>query len=111
MIDEGESATQAVMRETFEETGYRIENPKPIGTFFSSPGASSGGFFLYCALVSAARREGRGGGVAGEETSRFFKSPSKICSIDWRLEPSKIPSLRLPAIGSKTILSACEASR
>jgi ADP-ribose pyrophosphatase len=72
MIDEGESATQAVVRETFEETGYRIENPKPIGTYFSSPGASSERFFLYCALVSAARREGRGGGLAGEEDIKVF---------------------------------------
>src|SRR5215471_12337162 len=71
MIDEGESATQAVMRETFEETGYRIENPKPIGTYFSSPGASSERFFLYCALVSAAR--GQGGGLAGEEDIKVFQ--------------------------------------
>jgi len=61
------------MRETFEETGYRIENPKPIGTFFSSPGGSSERFFLYCALVSAARREGRGGGLAGEEDIKVFQ--------------------------------------
>lgn len=73
MIDEGESATQAVVRETFEETGYRIENPKPIGTYFSSPGGSSERFFLYCALVSAARREGRGGGLAGEEDIKVFQ--------------------------------------
>ena len=47
MIDEGESATQAVVRETFEETGYRIENPKPVGTYFSSPGARpSASFFI-----------------------------------------------------------------
>jgi ADP-ribose pyrophosphatase len=72
MIDEGESPTQAVVRETFEETGYRIENPKPIGTFFSSPGGSSERFFLYCALVSAARREGRGSGLAGEEDIKVF---------------------------------------
>lgn len=111
MIDEGESATQAVMRETFEETGYRIENPKPIGTYFSSPGASSERFFLYCALVSAARREGRGGGLAGEEDIKVFQMPLKICSINWRLAPSKIQSLRLPAIGSNTILTACKASR
>jgi ADP-ribose pyrophosphatase len=73
MIDEGESATQAVVRETFEETGYRIENLKPIGTFFSSPGGSSERFFLYCALVSAAQREGRGGGLAGEEDIKVFQ--------------------------------------
>ena len=54
MIDEGESATQAVMRETFEETGYRIENPKPIGTYFSSPGG------LVRALLSLLRARERG---------------------------------------------------
>lgn len=47
LIDEGESATQAVMRETFEETGYRIENPKPIGTTFPLRGARpSASFFI-----------------------------------------------------------------
>ena len=73
MIDEGESATQAVMRETFEETGYRIENPKPIGTYFSSPGG------LVRALLSLLRaRErgaarGQGGGLAGEEDIKAFQ--------------------------------------
>jgi nudix-type nucleoside diphosphatase (YffH/AdpP family) len=49
MIDQGESAMQAAIRETFEETGYRIDNPRPIGTFFSSPGGSSERFFMYFA--------------------------------------------------------------
>jgi nudix-type nucleoside diphosphatase (YffH/AdpP family) len=73
MIDEGESAVQAVIRETFEETGYRIENPRPIGTFFSSPGGSSERFFMYFARVSAAQREGRGGGLDGEEDIKVFQ--------------------------------------
>ena len=111
MIDEGESATQAVMRETFEETGYRIENPKPIGTYFSSPGGLVRALLSLLRLVSAARREGRAVALPARRTSRFFKSPLKICSIKWRLAPSKIQSLRLPAIGSKTILTACKASR
>ena len=50
----------------------RRKNPKPIGTFFSSPGGSSERFFLYCALVSAARCEGRGSGLAGEEDIKVF---------------------------------------
>lgn len=29
-IDEGESAEQAVIRETFEETGVHVKNPKPV---------------------------------------------------------------------------------
>jgi nudix-type nucleoside diphosphatase (YffH/AdpP family) len=73
MIDQGESAMQAAIRETFEETGYRIDNPRPIGTFFSSPGGSSERFFMYFARVSAARREGRGGGLDGEEDIKVFQ--------------------------------------
>jgi ADP-ribose pyrophosphatase len=73
MIDEGESAMQAAIRETFEETGYRIDNPRPIGTFFSSPGGSSERFFMYFARVSAALREGRGGGLDGEEDIKVFQ--------------------------------------
>jgi nudix-type nucleoside diphosphatase (YffH/AdpP family) len=73
MIDQGESAVQAAIRETFEETGYRIDNPRSIGTFFSSPGGSSERFFMYFARVSAAQREGRGGGLDGEEDIKVFQ--------------------------------------
>jgi ADP-ribose pyrophosphatase len=54
MIDKDETAEQAAVREVFEETGYRIGNPRLIGTFFSSPGGSDERFFIvFCA--------GRGG--------------------------------------------------
>lgn len=32
-IDPGESAVQALHREVFEETGYRIANPRKLGAF------------------------------------------------------------------------------
>lgn len=67
MIDEGETPEQAVIRETLEETGYRIAAPRPIGMFFSSPGGTSERIFLYFAEVVAADRIGEGGGIAGEE--------------------------------------------
>jgi nudix-type nucleoside diphosphatase (YffH/AdpP family) len=67
MIDEGETPEQAVIRETLEETGYRITAPRPIGTFFSSPGGTSERIFLYFAEVAAADRVDKGGGIAGEE--------------------------------------------
>jgi ADP-ribose pyrophosphatase len=72
MIDEGESPQEAVIRETFEETGYRIDNPMLMGTFFSSPGGLSERFFMYFARVSAARREGRGGGLDEGEDIKVF---------------------------------------
>jgi ADP-ribose pyrophosphatase len=67
MVDEGETAEQAVIREALEETGYRIAAPRPIGTFFSSPGGTSERIFLYFAEVVPADQIGEGGGIAGEE--------------------------------------------
>jgi ADP-ribose pyrophosphatase len=73
MIDAGETAEQAAIREVFEETGYRIENPRPIGKYFSSPGGSDERFFLYVARVGEEQREGNGGGIAGEEDIKVFQ--------------------------------------
>lgn len=66
MIRPGETADQAVVRETFEETGYRIKDPEPIATFFSSPGGSSERVFLYYAVVTNADKTGPGGGSRSE---------------------------------------------
>jgi len=73
MIDQGETAEQAAIREVFEETGYRIANPTLIGRFFSSPGGSDERFSLYFAAVGNAQREGNGGGLAGEEDIKVFQ--------------------------------------
>ena len=73
MLDQGETAEQAAIREVFEETGYRIANPRLIGRFFSSPGGSDERFSLYFAAVGNAQREGNGGGLAGEEDIRVFQ--------------------------------------
>jgi nudix-type nucleoside diphosphatase (YffH/AdpP family) len=73
MIDAGETAEEAAIREVFEETGYRIANPRPIGKYFSSPGGSDERFLLYFASVGEAQREGNGGGIAGEEDIKVFK--------------------------------------
>jgi nudix-type nucleoside diphosphatase (YffH/AdpP family) len=73
MIDAGETAEQAVIREAYEETGYRIGNPRLIAKFFSSPGGSSERVFVYYAGVNEAQREGRGGGLDGEEDIKVFQ--------------------------------------
>jgi nudix-type nucleoside diphosphatase (YffH/AdpP family) len=74
IIDAGETTEQAVIREAFEETGYRIgSNPKLIAKFFSSPGGSSERVFIYWARVSDAQREARGGGLDGEEDIKVFQ--------------------------------------
>jgi ADP-ribose pyrophosphatase len=67
MIDENETAEDAVIRETLEETGYKIKDPVLICKFFSSPGGTSERIFLYFAKVSEAEKPSKGGGLADED--------------------------------------------
>jgi len=55
------------IRETLEETGYKIKEPLLICKFFSSPGGTSERIFLYFAKVSETERLGKGGGLADED--------------------------------------------
>jgi ADP-ribose pyrophosphatase len=66
MIRPGETPEAAAIRETMEETGYRIARPQLIATFFSSPGGSSERIFLYFAEVGNADKVGTGGGKPAE---------------------------------------------
>jgi ADP-ribose pyrophosphatase len=67
MIDADETPEAAAIRETFEETGYRIQRPRLIGKFFSSPGGTSERVFLYFAEISDTDRAGQGGGIGDED--------------------------------------------
>jgi nudix-type nucleoside diphosphatase (YffH/AdpP family) len=67
MIEANETPEAAVIRETFEETGYRIRQPHLIGRFFSSPGGTSERIFLYFSAVRDADRAGDGGGLGDED--------------------------------------------
>lgn len=69
MIDPGETPEQAIIRETKEETGYRISNPQLISKFFSSPGGTSERIFLYFAKVHATDKTSEGGGLDDEDIS------------------------------------------
>jgi len=68
-VGPNETPEAAVVRETFEETGYRIERPELIGRFFSSPGGTSERVFLYFATVSESARPEKGGGLGDEDIS------------------------------------------
>ena len=67
MIDAGETPQMAAIRETLEETGYRIATPELIGRFFASPGGTSERVFLYFAEVGDADRVSPGGGIEDED--------------------------------------------
>jgi len=78
MIDDGERPVATVVRETKEETGYGITDPKLICTFFVSPGGTSERIFLYFAQVNNAARLGPGGGVGNEEIAVIELPISKL---------------------------------
>ncbi len=69
MIDDNETPEHAAIRETEEETGYRISNPKLISKFFSSPGGTSERIFLYFAEVRDRDRVSQGGGLEDEDVA------------------------------------------
>src|SRR6202022_1473547 len=69
---------RTAIRETLEETGYEVQEPKHgqveqdgdlrlIANFFSSPGGSSELLYLYFAKVSNAKKGAEGGGLPNED--------------------------------------------
>lgn len=78
IVDKPESPIRTAIRETLEETGYEVQEPKPgqaeqvgdlklIAKFFSSPGGSSELIYLYFAKVSDAKKKAKGGGLPSED--------------------------------------------
>ncbi len=66
MIDQNESAEDAVRREVLEETGCKISNVEHISTFYVSPGGSSERIILYYAEIDDREKIRAGGGLASE---------------------------------------------
>lgn len=70
-IDAGEEPLAAAIRETKEETGYRIResNIQLLLSCFSTPGYSSECFYVYYATVTDADKVAEGGGLKDENES------------------------------------------
>jgi nudix-type nucleoside diphosphatase (YffH/AdpP family) len=64
-----ENPEAAIRRETAEETGYHIHNPRKVLEVYMSPGSVTEMLYFFVAEYDAADRLERGGGVAsdGEE--------------------------------------------
>lgn len=75
-LEQGESPVNCMVRETLEETGYNIENPEKISSFYNSPGACTEKCFLYYTEVSKSDKIESGGGVDDEnEDIQIVKLP------------------------------------
>ncbi|MDQ6996114.1 MAG: NUDIX domain-containing protein [Mariprofundus sp.] len=76
MIDAGESAEQAAIREAREEAGYAPCDVKFLGHYYTTPGACSERIDLFIGLVNKNSPIGAGGGCAEEhEDIRSFWVP------------------------------------
>jgi ADP-ribose pyrophosphatase len=75
-IEHGEDPRAALAREVLEETGYRIMQAEPIGTFYVTPGGSSERIALWYTEVRNADKVQAGGGAASEhEDIRLVEIP------------------------------------
>jgi len=66
MINPGEDPDDAIRREVFEETGYRVRYARALSMFYLSPGGCSERILLYYAEVDNAAHDGKGGGIESE---------------------------------------------
>ena len=66
LIDPGETAAAAAMREAGEELGVQLGRVEPVAAAWSMPGVSSERMHLFLAPYSAAHRLAAGGGLASE---------------------------------------------
>jgi ADP-ribose pyrophosphatase len=66
IVKHGEDPPDTIQRELIEETGYKIDTPQHVLTFYTSPGGASERIFLYYATITPADRVAEGGGLPAE---------------------------------------------
>lgn len=66
-LEDNEDPAECIEREVMEELGYKINSPKHLYTFYTSPGASTERMFLFYAEVSTKDKIGTGGGNDEED--------------------------------------------
>ncbi len=109
MIDKGESAEEATVREAEEEAGYRPYDIRHLGRYYSTPGGSSERIDLYLGLVDKSKPIGDGGGVDHEqEDIRCFWLPRREAMqwvVDGRINSGGPMLAVLLAFGSDGVIT------
>jgi len=91
MIDEGESAEAAVLRESVEEAGYQPEKITFLGRYYTTPGACSERIDLFLGFVNKEEPVAEGGGCAHEHEDIKSYWVSRTQAMQW-LSEGKIAS-------------------
>ncbi|MCT4629702.1 NUDIX domain-containing protein, partial [Winogradskyella sp.] len=77
-IDGNDDSLETVIRETEEETGYKINDAKQVLTAYTSPGALTEKMYLYVAEYNDAMKINDGGGLESEhEEIEILEIPFK----------------------------------
>jgi GDP-mannose pyrophosphatase NudK len=66
-LDENEDPLECVIRESMEETGYEVKNPKKVFEVYMSPGSVTEKIHFYIAEVDKGSRKNSGGGLITEQ--------------------------------------------
>jgi nudix-type nucleoside diphosphatase (YffH/AdpP family) len=76
VASDGEPTKSCAIRESFEETGYKISDCELIYSCYVSPGYSTEKIDIYFTEVKSADKVGRGGGLKDEhEMIKLFEIP------------------------------------
>jgi ADP-ribose pyrophosphatase len=83
IIDAGESAEQAAIREAREEAGFMPREVRYLGRYYTTPGACSERIDLFLGLVDKQQPAGDGGGCAAEheDIRPFWVSRSQAMAM------------------------------
>lgn len=67
VLEPTEDPMAGIIRETLEETGYRITQPELLSSFYPSPGILNELMYLYFAVVEDKDKVSKGGGLDSEK--------------------------------------------
>jgi ADP-ribose pyrophosphatase len=89
-IEEGETATEVAIRESYEEAGCKIEELMLINEFYTSPGGASERLSLFCGKINSAEV----GGIYGleEENEDILVTTVSFAEAFALLEQGRIES-------------------